>query len=181
MRLRRVLLLTQRLKAVAVVVARALPLLVWPDRSGRQRAAEGRDCGRITLDRQSATGTCPEHGPYAVVRGSCYENGRPFGLYLIALHGHDPVGRLAHLAVALLDGDGAGPRPQAAAVVIASRPDRFECNFAPWAESPWSGETYLGEMLEPDDARRSRHRARFFDVTDRVVEDLPEVRDYFAA
>ena len=106
--------------------------------------------------------------------------GEPFGLYLIALHGHSPDGRLAHLAVALLQRTGAEPHPLAAAVVVTGKPNQFDYQFVSWTESPWSEEAYLGETLEPDDARRSPQRARFFSVADRVIEELPEVRDYFA-
>lgn len=181
MRLPRAMCQARRLGAAAVAVADAFNRLARLGRGGPLSAVDGHDSEHISLDRQAATAICPDHGPYAVVRGACYEDGRPFGLYMIALHGHAPGGRLAHLAVALMGGDGAGPLPQAAAVVITGRPDRFECNFAPWAESPWSGETCLGEMLEPDDARHGPRRERFFGVTDRVVEDLPEVRLYFTA
>jgi hypothetical protein len=116
---------------------------------------------------------------FAVIRGTVYDDGAPCGLYLIALHGHSPDGRLAHLAVALLDRTGAAPHPLAAAVVVTARSDRFDCQFVPWAESPWSGEAYLGEMLEPDTARRSPHMERFFAEADRVIGDLPEVAAYF--
>jgi hypothetical protein len=134
----------------------------------------------ITLDRQAVAQSCPDcGGSFTVIRGSVYDDGAPCGLYLIALHGHSPDGRLAHLAVALVDPAKEAPHPLAAAVVVTERPDQFDCQFVPGAESPWSGEAYLGEMLEPDMARHSPHRERFFAVADRAIGDLPEVADYF--
>ena len=66
----------------------------------------------ITLDKQVAYQHCPEcNADFPVIRGSVYDGGQGCGLYVIALHGHSPQGRLAHLAVALLDrsrGEAAG-------------------------------------------------------------------------
>ena len=59
----------------------------------------------ISIDRQLATQRCDSsNAEYTVIRGSAYDNGQPFGLYLVGLHGHaDEDGRLAHIAVAVLD------------------------------------------------------------------------------
>ena len=137
--------------------------------------------GVISLDRQVFAQKCPGCGAtFDALRGSAYLEKEPFGLYMVALHGHSPYGLVAHLAVALRVHSEAGPPAEAAAIVVTSRPDRFECELVPWADSPWRKETYLGEMLGPDEVRNSPRRALFFSVVDRVVEDLPEVVAYFA-
>ena len=54
----------------------------------------------ITLDRQVVSERCSDcEVDFTVVRGSVYDAGQPFALYLIALHGHSPEGQLAHLAL----------------------------------------------------------------------------------
>jgi hypothetical protein len=134
----------------------------------------------ITLDRQTVTQACPDCGVlFSVVRGSVYHDGSPCGLYLIALHGHSPDGRLAHLAVTLLDQAEVEPRPRAVALDVFTMTGQFGFRFVPWSDSPWGGEAYLGELHDPTEARSSPYRGRFFEVAERVVEDLPEVRDYF--
>jgi hypothetical protein len=134
----------------------------------------------ISLDRQTVSQHCPGCGAtFTVVQGSAFDGGIPIGLYLIALHGHSPDGRLAHLAVALLDPTGTEPSPFAMAVDVFTMPDQLGLTLVPWSDSPWNGEAYLGKKLEPDDVRRSPYRTRFFEVAERVIEDLPEVQDYF--
>jgi hypothetical protein len=80
----------------------------------------------ITLDRQAVSQRCPECGTdFTGLRGSVYDAGEGFGLYLIALHGHSPQGRLGHLAVALLDRSEGEPVPMAAAMVVIAMPEQF--------------------------------------------------------
>src|SRR5262245_30983446 len=68
----------------------------------------------ITLDRQVVSQHCPDCDvDFTVVRGSVYDAGEPFGLYLIALHGHSAQGTLGHLAIAMLDRSGDVPHPKA--------------------------------------------------------------------
>ena len=135
----------------------------------------------ITLDRQVASQRCPEcETDFTVVRGSVYDSGEGVGLYLIALHGHSPRGRLAHLSVAVLDRSGGQPVPLAAAMDVIASPDQFGFALVKWEASPWRGEAYLGQMLSPAEVRASPHRATFFHVAEHVVDELPEVRAYFA-
>jgi hypothetical protein len=68
------------------------------------------------LHRQTLTQKCPDcGGTFVIVRGSAYDGGRPFGLYLIALHGHSPEGQIAHVAVGVLGGSRVEPHPVAMA------------------------------------------------------------------
>lgn len=135
----------------------------------------------ITIDAQTFTQTCPGCGAdFTVVRGAAYEGGRGRGLYLIALHGHSPEGRLAHLAVALLDDAGGEQVPLAAAMDVTATPEQFRYSLVEWEWSPWRGEEYLGQMLAPDVVRASPLRAEFFRLATAVVNDNPEVQSYFA-
>jgi hypothetical protein len=151
-------------------------------RSARASQANEAKLGmQITLDRQTLTQECSDCGAsFVVVRGSAYDSGRPLALFLIALHGHSPEGRVAHVAVAVMDGSRDEPHPIAMAVVVTDMRDQFGCRLVSWAESPWRGEAYLGEMLEPDAARSDPRRDIVFSVIDHVLGDLSEVQNYFS-
>jgi hypothetical protein len=135
----------------------------------------------ITLDMQAASEHCPEcNVKFPVIRGSVYDEGEPFGLYLIALHGHCPQGRLAHLAIAVLDHSGTKQRPIAASIDVIAEPEQIGFSLIDWQSSPWRNEVYLGQMLSPEQVNASPHRATFFDIAEHVVQDLPDVRAYLA-
>ena len=132
---------------------------------------------RITLDRQVVSRRCEQCGvEFVVVRGSVFERGRPIGLYLIGLHGHTAAGRLAHLALALLDESG---MPIAVALDMTATPEDFGYSAVDWSDSPWKGETYLGLMLDRADALASPMKPKVFTVAGRIARDLPEVQHYF--
>jgi hypothetical protein len=134
----------------------------------------------ITLDKQVVMQECPEcEELFTVVRGSVFGDGEPTGLYLIGLHGHSPDGPLGHLAIAVLDRSTGEPHPYAAAMTVIAMPGQFGFKLVDWDASPWRGETYLGDMLSPSEVRASSHRDTFFHIADHVVEDLPEVDEYF--
>ena len=134
----------------------------------------------IRLEQQVVSQRCPGCGAdFTVVRGPVYDADEGVGLYLIALHGHSPQGRLAHLAVAVLDrSPGGQPRPVAAAMDVLARPDELGFALVEWGSSLWAGEAYLGRLLSPDEVRASPHRAAFFHVAEHVVRELPDVRAY---
>ena len=134
----------------------------------------------ITLDRQILTRNCQDCAvDFVVVRGSVFDGGHPIGLYLIALHGHSAEGRLAHLALALLDNDLSEP-PRAVAIQVTATPEQFGYSIRDWADSPWKDEAYLGVMLDREAALASPRKATVFHVAGHVVRDLPEVQRYFA-
>jgi hypothetical protein len=116
---------------------------------------------------------------FTVVRGSVYDRDEPFGLYLIGLHGHSPQGRLAHLAIAVLDRSGNEPHPYAVALDVIALPDHLGFSAVDWPSSPWRGEAYLGEMLDREQVLASPHRATFFHIAEHVVRDLSQVQAYF--
>jgi hypothetical protein len=135
----------------------------------------------ITLDKQVVTQHCSGCGEnFCVVRGSAFANGEPIGLYLIALHGHNPSGRLGHLAVAVLDRSRSEPTPHAMAMDVTTSAENYGFSIVEWSESPWQDEAYLGRMLDRQSVSTSIHKGLFFQIAERVVDDLPEVRDYFS-
>jgi hypothetical protein len=135
----------------------------------------------ITLDKQIVAERCLEcDAEFVTVRGSVYNNGNAFGLYLIALHGHSPQGRLGHLAISLLAVSDGHPAPLAAAMNVISMPEEFGYALVEWESSPWWGEEYLGQMLRPTEVRSSPHRPTFFHIAEHVVAELQEVQAYFA-
>jgi hypothetical protein len=133
----------------------------------------------ITLEKQVVSQQCPGCAvDFSVVRGPVYANGQPHGLFLIALHGHSPDGKLAHVAIAI-SGPGSDLPLAAAIQVFATRED-FRFSLVDWASSPWEKEKeYLGRLLSPEEVRTSVHRPTFFHIADHIVEDLTEVKEYF--
>lgn len=134
---------------------------------------------QITLDQQTVSRECLDcGGPFTVVRGSVYGGGQPIGLYLIALHGHTPQGRLAHLAVAIAKTS--IRRPIAMALEVVEAPDQVGFRLVDWSRSPWKSESYLGEMLDRNAALHHQNKALVVHVAEHVMKDLPEVQRYFA-
>ena len=135
----------------------------------------------ITLDRQVVSQHCDGcNVNFTVVRGSVFEEGKPFGLYLVALHGHSPGSRLAHLALGLLDRARPDLPPVAVAIEVLATPGEFRHSVVNWPESPWASEAYLGRMLDRSEALASPLKPLAFHIADHVLQDLPEVQSYFA-
>lgn len=135
----------------------------------------------ITLDRQTVSRECTAcNVSFTVVRGSVYSERQPLGLYLIALHGHSPNGRMAHLAVATVNGNSQHSRPYTMAVEVLETPEQIGFRLVDWSNSPWKDEAYLGELLDRNSALLHPHKALVFHIAAHVVNDLPEVQDYFA-
>jgi hypothetical protein len=134
---------------------------------------------RLSLNRQVVSQDCPTCAvSFTVVRGSVFDEGEPIGLYLIGLHGHDPSGKLARLAIAVMDRSTTPPHPCAAAMVVRATAEQFTFSLEDWSESPWKGEEYLGEMLDRSAVLESPHKDLFFHIADHVASDLSEVREY---
>ena len=133
----------------------------------------------LSLNQENVTQDCPACAVrFAVVRGQVFDEGEPIGLYLIALHGHDPSGKLARLAVAVMDRSAVPPHPYAAAMVVRATAEQFTFSLEDWSESPWKDEKYLGEMLDRSAVLESPHKGLFFHIADHVVGDLSQVKDY---
>ena len=133
------------------------------------------------LDKQTVLNFCPEcSANFTVVRGSAYDDGEGIGLYLIALHGHSPQSKLAHLAIALKVQGTSTATAEAAAMDVVPSFNQIGFSLVNWDLSPWCNETYLGRMLSPGEVRESAKRDEFFHVASHVVKDVEEVVDYFS-
>jgi hypothetical protein len=152
--------------------------LAAQEKEPRSKPATGR---MITIDRQVVVQHCEGcKRDFTVVRGSVFEEGEPFGLYLVALHGHAPGGRLAHLALGLLDRVQPTMPPVAVAIEVLATANEFRHSVVDWPESPWAHEEYLGRMLDREEALASPMKPLVFHVADHILEDVPEVQAYFA-
>ena len=135
----------------------------------------------ITLERHVGTQRCEVCSvEVAVLSGAVLENGRPFGSYIVGLHGHSSEGRVAQLAVGLLDRREPGASPIAVALEVSATPREFRIRVVDWAQSPWAGETYLGRMLDRADVVDNPLRPVLLEMADAVLRELSEVRSYFA-
>ena len=135
----------------------------------------------ITLDRQVVLKPCETcQLEFVVVRGSVFEEGEPVGLYLVALHGHSSSGRVGHLALGLRDAQSKESLPVAMAIEVVATPTEFRHSIIDWRESAWAGETYLGRLLDRQEALESPLRSLAFHVADHLLHDVPEVENYFA-
>lgn len=47
------------------------------------------------------------------------------------------------------------------------------------AESPWHGEDFLGRILDRHEALKHRWKKEAFHITDHMVVDDPDIREYF--
>lgn len=130
----------------------------------------------ITLDQQTVTEHCSACDvDFKVVRGSVFDEGEPFALYLIGLHGHAPNGRLAHLALGILRTSG----PIAVAMDVSATSDQVVYSVQNWDSSPWAGESYLGEPMDREQFLAHPVKELAFHVADHVVHDPPEVESYW--
>jgi hypothetical protein len=114
----------------------------------------------LTIDLQLTTDTCQHCGRvYQVSRGSVYENGSPFALYIAGMHGceGDPV---VALAIAIASPEGETP----SAVTLQVRPSdtQIEMQIVAPDSSPWQSHSYLGHMLTRDEVLSSSLREMFF-------------------
>jgi hypothetical protein len=133
---------------------------------------------KITLDQDMLEDNCHEcESPFTIIRGSVYGDDQPFGLYLVALHGHSPSGKIAHLAVAVQSLDHG--EPMAAAIVISATSDNYMFGFTDWVNSPWAEESYLGRQLDRKSALESDCHSMFLHIAEHIVSELPKVEEYF--
>jgi hypothetical protein len=110
------------------------------------------------------------------ITGAIFGDGQPLGFFMIALHGHSPEGRLAHLAMAVcsLAGDAAS-----AALAVSAGTEGVVYRFLDWHDSPWNSQD-LDNMLDRDAVLQSPFRPTFLHAAEHVVRDIPEVSGYFS-
>jgi hypothetical protein len=130
----------------------------------------------FTIDRQAATDTCRHCGKvYSVSRGSVYDDGSPFALYIAGMHGcqGDPV-----VALAVAVKTSAGETPSAITLQVQPSETEFQMRIVAPDNSPWKSHTYLGRMLTREEALASPLRETFFRIADIVVTENPEVNSF---
>jgi hypothetical protein len=110
------------------------------------------------------------------VRGAFFGDGQPIGFFMIALHGHSPEGRVAHLAMSVcsLAGDAAS-----VALAITASTENFHYRLLDWHDSPWNSED-LENMLDRDAALRSEFRTTFLHAAEHVSRDLRSISEFFS-
>jgi hypothetical protein len=134
----------------------------------------------VMLQRQVARRRCDVCAvDFTVVRGPVFGDGTPLGLYLVGLHGHSPEGRIAHLVMAVVDPNQLEPEPVATALEIRSTSSHFSFSVVDPGASPLSGEPFLGQVLTREEMLHCPKNDLFFHIAEHVVNDLPEVCDYF--
>ncbi len=135
----------------------------------------------ITLERHIGRQRCETcNAEFTVVSGPVFEDRHPFGSYIVGLHGHSSEGRVAQLALALLDRREPEASPIAVALEVSATPREFHMTVVDWTESAWAGESYLGRMLDRAEVVDNPLRPVVLDLAERVLRELSEVRSYFA-
>jgi len=114
--------------------------------------------------------------PFYQLTGATFGDGQPIGFFMIALHGHSPEGRLAHLAMAVCSPQG---EAASACLAVTASGRNFHYRFLDWHDSPWNSED-LDNMLDRDAVLQSPFQPTFLQTAERVVRDVPEVSDYFS-
>jgi hypothetical protein len=135
----------------------------------------------ITVERHVGTQRCQKCSvEFPVVSGAVREHRHPLGSYIVGLHGHASEGRLAQMALALLDRRAPEASPIAVALEVSATEREFRITVVEWAQSAWAEETYLGRMLGRSEILENPLRPLLLDMADRVLDELAEVRSYFA-
>jgi hypothetical protein len=113
---------------------------------------------------------------FSQITGSIFTDGQPLGFYMIALHGHSPEGRLAHLAVAVCspEGDAAS-----AAILVTAGSETFYFRFLDWSDSPWKSED-IENKLDRNAALQSQFRGTFLRAAEQIVREVPEISEHFS-
>ena len=132
----------------------------------------------LTIDAQPASEYCRACKlEYPVSRGSAYENGTPFAIYLAGMHACEKGGS-AIIAVAFRSPGGEPPR--AATVQVWAVNEEFQMSVLEPAQSPWLSHTYLGRMLSRAEALEPAFKSSLFRVADAIVHQNRQVRGFFA-
>ena len=133
---------------------------------------------QITIDHQDVSQTCDHcHKTFDVSRGSVYEDGEGFSIYLAGMH-ECHSGRSVHLAIAVREGYKEFQETCAVAMQVRATETDFEMFVADVKDSPWRGESYLGRMMDREEALNSPLKETFFHIADHVVADNPKVHEY---
>ena len=136
---------------------------------------------QISIDQQAVSRTCDHcHEAYDVSRGSVYDDGRGYAVYLVAMH-KCHSGRLVHLAIGVREGYKGFPETCAVTMQVWATESDFEMSLVDAKDSPWQDESYLGRMMNREEALSSSLIGTFFDTADHVVTDTPQVTEYLSS
>ena len=137
--------------------------------------------GTLSLDQQTVRQHCDHCGQeFDVTRGSAYEDGAGLALYLAGLHACTGP-PLAHVAVAIRPGYRDNERPEAILLQMWTTEDSVAMQVTDAAESPWSGEQYLGRLLDRAEALESPLLETVFRIAGHVARDNASVAAYLDA
>jgi hypothetical protein len=137
--------------------------------------------GTLSLDQQTVRQHCAHCGQeFDVSRGSAYEDGEPFALYLAGLHACNgpPV---AHVAISIRPRYRGNEGPEAALLQMWTTEDSLAMHVTDAADSPWSGERYLGRLLNRAEALASPLLETVFHIAGHVARDNTTVATYLDA
>jgi hypothetical protein len=124
--------------------------------------------GEITIDCQVVNSTCDGCGAeFLISRGGVYEDGKPVGLYLAAMHGCEA--KMALLAIGLR----VNPRrPEAVrSITLDVWPTATEIQMSVTdpEDSPWREEEYLRPIMSRAEALASPLLPDFFQVAEEIA------------
>lgn len=132
----------------------------------------------MNIDYQNISQNCEHCGElFEISRGSVYENAQGFSIYLAAMH-QCGRGTLVHLAIAVKEGCKDFQETCAVAIQISPTESEFEMTVVDSIYTPWQNESYLGRMLNREEAVNSSFIDTFFQIADHIVIDNPEVNRY---
>jgi hypothetical protein len=109
-----------------------------------------------------------------------YRDGDAYAVYYAQYtEGHDEK-RVSGLVSLGEWGDAATPEERLAfPLQIWMDADNFQVGLVSPADSPWSDVTFLGRILNRDEALGHERIGEVFDISDRMVTDDPEITKYF--
>jgi hypothetical protein len=112
-----------------------------------------------------------------------YRDGDAHAVYYARYtRGHDDGKRLNGLIGLGEWGEGSSPDGRVAfAFEIRTDHDNFKVGLVDAADSPWSHVTFLGRILDREEALKHQCIDEVFHLTDHMVTDDPEITRYFDA
>jgi hypothetical protein len=134
--------------------------------------------GSLTIDFEDVDDICPHcKTRFVVSRGSVYDKGAPFSIYMAALH-ECGNGRTAHIGIAIKEGYGPFTEKCAATLQAVNGGVNFEMAVVDPEYSPWNNLDYLGRMLGCDEVLVCPLKETFFHVADHVITENPTINNY---
>ena len=111
-----------------------------------------------------------------------YQDDNAFAVYYAQFTpGHGEKRLSGMIGLGVWGDDTAGPESRLAfPFEIWLNGDNFQVGLSDAADSPWSGVTYLGRVLDREEALRHPWRADVFHITDHMVSTDPDVVKYFS-